>query len=143
MRIHTNLTTEQMNKIEPPPSAKIHAFVPHGSRTHPRAFEVILSGSSRFRGQYGQADFTTATWDEWGIYLGRLFAADPEARIPRTYDDADHFHYITDGRYDVDNDPPLTKLCPLHRWTHVNNDIPGREVTQECRKCGAILRRSY
>lgn len=136
MRIHTNLTYDEINRIPVTPGVAMHACTEHGSRTHPRAFEVILSGNSVFRGQYGDCDFKTATWDEWGVYLGRLFGLDPNARVGNsakcpTYRNADHFHAVTCERYEPTMLPE--RLCPRHRWVYDGG------WTRTCVKCEAVL----
>lgn len=131
MRIHTKLTERELLSIPVTPGVAMHALVEHGSRTHERAFEVILSGGSVFRGQYGQSNFSAATWDEWGVYLGRLFGLDPSARVAGAYRDAEHFHYVTNDRYEPTALPE--RLCPRHRWTYA------APYESECAKCGARL----
>lgn len=130
MRIHTNLTYRQMVEIVQVSDAPIYTEVlrQHGSRTHERAFEVMLSGSSTTRSQNG-GEFFTATWDEWGAFLGALYDADPKARCGGSaerpvYRDADHYRFATGGRFQVRWDTaershyvPLD-THPRHHWQY-------------------------
>lgn len=54
----------------------------HGSRARRKSFEVSLEGNgyARKTGFYGSDRSTRgATWDEWGVFLARLFDVDPRA----------------------------------------------------------------
>lgn len=67
MRIHTSLTADQVRlMLDDMPGVDFHRLSEHGSRTHARAFEVILSSTSNHRGFH--SDYTSATWDEWGMH---------------------------------------------------------------------------
>ena len=138
MRIHTKLSYRQMRGLlwqsgvrGQYDNAAIDTEVleEHGSRTHERAFEVALSGSGGKPAGYarGTADYQTATWDEWGAFLGALFDADPQARaggsVARpTYRDRQHYHFLTGDRfqrrYNVAGQPTyLPKdTHPRHHW---------------------------
>lgn len=48
-----------------------------GSRKRSRGYVVRLSGSSKYNMQ--RLPDKAATWDEWGIFIAALFAADPNA----------------------------------------------------------------
>ena len=54
----------------------------HGSRSRNRAFNVLLTGESRRRTNpghaWGEERGFAATWDQWGVFLAVLFAADDE-----------------------------------------------------------------
>ena len=98
-----------------------------GSRTHDRAFNVRLEGSSRRRNasNTGQA----ATWDEWGVFLVSIFDRDPDARCGSakhpTYANGLDFHIRTDGRFASDFVP-----CD-HNWT-----FSGEPMISVCSHCG-------
>ena len=105
MRIHTSLTN--LTPVRVASGAPIH-FEHHeqkGSRLRDRAFEVRLGGSGGLNntGLYGAGDYNGATWDEWGAFLGALFAADPDAvcgsNSYRVYDGAADFHAKTGDRF--------------------------------------------
>jgi hypothetical protein len=107
MRIHTNLTDDQMYAVLNQSGAPIgfHNLSEHGSRSRDRAFEVALDGSGGLNntGLYGAGDRNGATWDEWGAFFGALYAADPEAicgtaKRP-TYANAEHYHHVTGYRF--------------------------------------------
>lgn len=81
---------------------------PHGSRARERAYSVRLSGDSPFRTNPGTGPRSypaprAAAWDQWGIFLAALFAADPHmiAGGPGkpTYADAEDFHAKTAQRF--------------------------------------------
>lgn len=104
MRIHTSLTYRQIREVVQASGAPVYTEVltQHGSRTHDRAFEIMLSGSSTSRSQNG--DYFAATWDEWGAFLGALYDADKDTRCGSNakfpvYRDADHFHFLTGDRF--------------------------------------------
>src|SRR5690606_22620929 len=92
-----------------------------------RAFEVYLTGHGRNGGQYGNLDGRTASWDDWGMVLARLYLLDHELTIPRVYLDMEHFMEVTCDRYLADevindrwvtvlNDPDL--VHHNHRWQY-------------------------
>src|SRR5213596_2251151 len=107
MRIHTSLTREQMTQVLRDSGAKItfHAITEHKSQTHPRAFNLTLEGTGgrNNTGLYGAGDYCGATWDEWGAFLGALFALDWDARVGSvknpTYANGADFHDITTRRF--------------------------------------------
>lgn len=72
----------------------------HGSRSRHHAFEVHLTGHGRTGGQWGNVDGKkTASWDEWGMFLARLFVRDPQLTIPGVYADLDEFRDQTYDRF--------------------------------------------
>ena len=111
----------------------------HGSRSRQRAFTFALSGSGVNGGMYGNLDYPTATWDEWGIVLNHLFALEPTARVPRVYESAEQFHWFTADRYRT-----LTPGQQHKRHNWLSGDVNGRSAggayhVQSC-KCGAFRR---
>jgi len=134
MRIHTSLDPDAIRAmLAGMPGVTFERFTVHGSRTHPRAVEVLLSGTSPRRrnfGNRGAGDDYAATWDEWGIFLGRLFRADPEARATY-YRDAYGFDCRTTYRFDESF--TVEDQHPLHRWESDGNGA------QHC-PCGATRR---
>ena len=119
MRIHTNLTRDQVTAVLPT-GVTLHVFNEHGSRSHPRAFEVQLTSdngrTSRWTnsGTHGAGYVKAASWDEWGIFLGALFRLDQEARIPQIYEDASDFEYRTNYRYTKDF--TVADQHAYHKW---------------------------
>ena len=137
MRIHTSLTREQIAgiKIEGVTMGNLSS---HGSRTHKRAFEVGLSGSGLTGGRYGQADFKTAVWDEWGAWLNELYLLDRDARCGNRkhpiYADAADFHESTQYRFHGGFD--MSRLCKRHKWEWVGGGYV------ECKREGCDAVRS-
>lgn len=139
MRLHTDLLTESYirdaisrigaldRKHQP---VAIGGLTTHGSRTKAKAFELQISGSSVTGGQYGSADFRTATWDEWGTVLGLLYAIDPEMIVGSpgkpVYENRYDFNLATFWRfYQGKPDDP----CLRHKWNH--------ERPSACVRCSA------
>lgn len=52
---------------------------PETGRPFNLGYDISLSGSSCHRSQAGS--YMAATWDEWGIFIDRLFTLDPQAVI--------------------------------------------------------------
>lgn len=137
----------------------------HRSQTHPRAFEIKLSGDSTRgpnSGQYGMDGYgKAATWDQWGLFLSALFEADPEMRVGGAahpiYADAEHFHWITANRYrgTVDDNGIPRVDAPTgmffhpgnggyhrqHKWEYQGTTVGARAHVSRC-ACGATLRRA-
>lgn len=147
MRIHTNLTYSQMRDALSNSGAfwaGYRTLTEHKSSSHPRAFEVALTGSSNSRpnsGTSGASDDYAATWDEWGAVMAAIFDADPDARMGGTakrpvYADRDHFHFATGDRFRPVTYRPDTYLPEdthaRHSW-----DYEGEGVGFKCRKCSA------
>jgi hypothetical protein len=141
MRIHANnLLQSDIGAAAQAAGVMVVSMDEKGSRSRKRAFEVALSGSGAHRSQWGGMAHPAATWDEWGIFLAHIFAADPDAIVPRVYESAEHFHWVTGSRYRT--------LTPedqhlRHKWH--SGDVNGWNATHDyyvssC-KCGAILRR--
>lgn len=139
MRIHTDVL--EMRDIW---TAALHAGViehgltQHGSRSRNRAFNLYLEGSGRHGGQWGHHGEKSATWDEWGIFLARLYLRDPNMRIAGVYENAEHFHWVTGNRF-VSLTPDLQHL--KHAWKSNGRSATGSYYTFECPKCAALLRR--
>lgn len=120
MKIHTDLTDRAMYGILNDAIAAgqlergmyFDKCAVSGSRTHERGIDVHLAidtktaGSKRRRpnpgtggfGGFTEYDPWAATWDEWGWFLARVFAADPNAHT--AYDaGAAAFHARTAGKF--------------------------------------------
>jgi hypothetical protein len=123
MRIHTNATTEQIRAaINSVPTVYTERLTEHRSNTHARAFEINLSGSGRHGGQYGNRDAKSATWDEWGVVMAAIFAADLTTRMGGTqerpiYANAEDFHWQTGERFALRRMPNDTHA--QHKWEFV------------------------
>lgn len=129
MKFHTNLTLDQMRSVQLPRGVSWYRLEQQGSRSRTRKFDMILTGGSNYGGQFGAQDYAAATWDEWGVVLGRLFELDPSARVPGVYEGFYDFHELTMERYYPSDLPDV--LCKRHKWTI------GQIRYQECSKCGA------
>lgn len=134
MRIHSSvLTHDDFTNAATLANVRVIKCDPKGSRSRAGAFDFALSGSGVNGGMYGNLDYPTATWDEWGIVLNHLFTVDPDARIPRVYEDAEHFDFVTCGRY---SDLTPAECCKRHKWTF-NHNIAGVYSVFDCNKCGS------
>lgn len=118
MRIHSDILTEQQirDAVAEVPGVSVYRITPHGSRSRKRAFEVFLTGHGRNGGQYGNLDGHTASWDDWGMVLARLYMLDRELTIPRAYVDLEHFRQVTVDRF-LDEE-----LIVNGRWVLVVDD---------------------
>jgi hypothetical protein len=135
MLVHTSLSAAEFRGLtRTAPGVYFHHLAEKGSQSHPRAFKIVLSGTSPRRGQatIGDSEYYAATWDQWGIVLGALFAIDPSARVPGVYADGGDFHWQTGGRFNGKGE--LTP-CPQHRWVSAPT---GRE--SRCTLCPAVKR---
>lgn len=138
MRIHTNAQATALFHAATASGTSLRV-TGHGSRTHDRSFDVHLTGSSNRRAMsppkpHGASDDYAATWDEWGVFLAHVFAADPDARCGRSvkrpeYADAVDFHNRTFGRFGSLALPDDTHQ--QHRWTSDGDWV------QRCTKCSA------
>lgn len=148
MRLHTDLIDASHIERAARVAGVEARWTAHGSRQADHAFEVVLEGSGRTGGQWGNAG-QAATWDEWGMFLAELYKVDCHM-VAGPYKGADPesyegFHFLTDGRY-RDLVPQLQHK--QHRWIYVSVIqtycfVPGRVaayVEHEC-KCGARRRR--
>ena len=143
MMIHTNvLTRDEIAAAARRAGVSFERLEQKGSRKRARKFDVILEGSGRTggawgnSGSYGAAQYVAATWDEWGVFLAALFTADPEAWTD-AYTSAEHFRWSTAGRYDGLD---IAEQCKRHRWDYTGPNMTGAYAVHQCRKCDAIRR---
>lgn len=139
MRIHSSVLTEadlSTATVLAGQTVRLVKLEVHGSRKRERAFEVALSGSGNYGGMYGNLNYPTATWDEWGMVLAEIFRVDPEA-IAGPYECGEHFRWATTGRYDgmLPTDQHLR-----HSWEPLGLSAGGSYFVRECRTCRATLR---
>lgn len=97
MKIYSDtLTTSDLYAALPD---GVSAYVtPKGSRKRARAFDVTLYVDEKDElhrrygnsGGYGRSNDVAATWDEWGVWMERLYDLDPDALIGY-YESYDHF----------------------------------------------------
>lgn len=90
MKIHTDkLTYSDIHQAVPTGCylVEVHSeraggyftIVPEPSRSHDHGYLVRMSGSHRSNMQ--RLPDKAATYDEWGIFIARLFMIDPNAKI--------------------------------------------------------------
>lgn len=144
MRIHSNTLTHNAIWRATNGLSGVYATVTeHGSHSHARAFEVSLEGNGyrKNTGTSGAGEEIGATWDEWGVFLARLFEIDPHALCGSVknpvYKDAASFHYRTGTRF-ADLDMP-EDTHKRHNWHY---DGPGAG-SWSCTKCTATKRYEY
>jgi len=135
MRIHSDSIEElDIRKAARRAGIGFTRFSLHGSRKRAAAFDVIMTGSSPRR--QNQGEDMAATWDEWGVFLSTLFGLD-EHMVTPYYEDAEHFHWMTGGRF-VDFDLS-TQHAAGHRWQWQGTSMTGTYSVASC-KCGATQR---
>lgn len=143
MRLHTDtLTRFDLIAMAADGPINFERLSEHRSNSHKRAFEVKLSGSGTHKndGAYGaQTDVQAATYDEWGVFLGRLYDIDPALIVGTVkrpiYAGVNDFHYQTGERFDAD--AGLT-WDQQHKTRHAwRTDWDGGGWSREC-KCGAV-----
>lgn len=160
MRIHTKLTFGDLQDANKASRTYMARNTKSGSRTRDHKFDVILSGSSSRHmnsGQYGALDIgdgMAATWDEWGIFLGTLFARDPFMHC-WAYMGAEDFNQQTGDRFRyaapngiAEAEAYLASItwanqCPNHKWKHDWSDPYEKVSCSTCQKCGATRQWYY
>ena len=133
MRIHTDtLRITDLRVAELKAGVELR-WKRHGSRSRSHAYEIKLRGNSKRRPNFYDDDGSfAATWDQWGVFLGYLFALDPDM-VAGPYSDEYRFHYMTQGRFDLDWDAAIPfPLDHDHRFR-----FAGVPYYQTCTKCGA------
>lgn len=145
MRIHTTATWSQLHGCLPD-GVSFEEIVQRGSRTSERAFEVRLTGSGYAvnTGHSGAGSFAAATWDEWGAFLGALYALDSDAvcggsLATAVYRDAEHYHWSTNSRFYGGDVPSDTHK--RHAWDYQGTSVTGTYSVQSCKRCSAVMRR--
>lgn len=142
MRIHSDSISElEVRKAARIAGVNFTSLSLHGSRRRDHAFNVILTGSSP-RNQNGGPD-KAATWDEWGVFLSRLFALDPAMFTPY-YGSEDEFHWVTNGRFRGNVTGADFTHGHTHKWEFSGETLTGAYWVHECggrNGCGALMRR--
>jgi len=151
MRIHTDGNRETITRAAFAAGVDLVKCEEHGSRTHARAFEVSLRGSSRRRPNFWDgSDCYAATWDQWGIFLAHIFDADTDARCGSvkhpTYRDGDDFHAKTFRRFlstflivfpETDRPIVVEPVTPNDMHGDHTFRFSGTPYVQQCTKCTA------
>ena len=133
MRLHTNsldaLDTAALTANLP---GVVLSYSRHGSRSHRYAYELTLTGNHYMRSPREEG-CTTATWDEWGTVIARIYGLDTEAVFGTVkhpiYSDLADFHTRTDLRFSRDGLPSDTHA--RHKWEY---QAPHEFA---CKKCSA------
>lgn len=141
MRLHSDtLTTKDLYKAVADGPVWFATLTEHKSRTHERAFEVKLAGSGTHSnsGYYGaDTRIPAATWDEWGIFLSRLYDIDLDMVVGTVkrpvYADCASFDLSTNDRFSNGQLTWADQHAPRHTWRSAGVRV------QECR-CGAVRR---
>lgn len=144
MRIHTTLTWGEVHGCLPD-GVSFEEIDQRGSRTSERAFEVRLTGSGYAvnTGTHGAGSFSGATWDEWGTFLGNLYALDHDAvcggsLATAVYRDSVHYHWTTNNRFRSGIPQDTHKR---HSWEYQGTSPGGLYSVQSCKRCSAVMRR--
>lgn len=124
MKLHTKLYSQALRKAMADTKAagqmtediEFVQFAPEGSRSHDYGYKIQLgtydqrsgptnsrhyknSGSRGARSEYMNGENVwAATYDEWGWFIARIFAADPDARFGE-YRGRDDFNRKTKNAY--------------------------------------------
>ncbi len=136
MRIHSDLSAMHIIQAVQSvniPGVAIMKIEKKGSRSRKHRFDIALSGHSITGGAYGNVNYQTATWDEWGMAIEAIFQKDPTA-IVGPYKTHEDFRAVTFDRFD---DLRIDELCKRHRWE------PERPWEHYCTRCGAQTWNKY
>jgi hypothetical protein len=136
MKLYANeITEKEIMDAAIAAGVTVEKLISKPSRNYVRSFDVILSGSGPRRSQWRDQEVPAATWDEWGIFLARLFDHEPGMRAA-AYRDRDHFRWATANRYDT-----LTPADQhrLHAW-RVDHHVLRVELVRSCKRCPAVQR---
>lgn len=141
MRIHTNkpeaVASAIMEAVRDLPGVYTTQHSTHRSRSRSAALELRLSGNSPYMSQGGDRDEKAATWDEWGVVLAAVFAAD-ESATAGEYLNGEHFHWTTGNRF-RHGMPEDTHA--RHKWEYQGTVVTGAYTVSTCKKCTAMSRR--
>ena len=140
MRIHSDILTldDLCDAVKKLDGVYLHEYSEHNSRTANMAFEVKLAGNSSHRMQ-SDRDTHSATWDEWGAFIGAIFARDNDAvfgpsRKNAIYNGVAEFDYTTAHRFEDGSGELPADTHKQHRWNYNGYNL-------ECAKCSA--KRNY
>ncbi|AXC36233.1 hypothetical protein SEA_FORK_4 [Microbacterium phage Fork] len=123
MRIHSDIIVrgDLSDLLKGMPGVHFDHVSEHGSRKRRRGLEVRLIGNSPYLNM-AKTD-NAATWDEWGVFMARVFDLDSDALIGgETLQD---FDQRTNYRFDGEGLPVDTH--PRHTWGDFG----------QCTKCSA------
>lgn len=101
MKIHSNvIDSHHIIRAAAATGVRFGRFGESGSRSYKRAFDVILTGSSRHKVMHNP-HIVAATYDEWGWFISRLYDIDTDAKIGPYKHSAD-FAEKTEWKFDTD-----------------------------------------
>lgn len=131
MRLHSDTLDVSAIFAALPPGVGLHAApTVHRSAKRHHAFGVVLTGHGVTGGAGGALHpAASATWDEYGAFLGALYLLDP-LMIAGPYFDAEDFALVTQGRFPDGNLP--VDLHHHHRWRLIGRTVTGRNL-RECK----------
>lgn len=137
MMIHTNtLTYSDIASAASTADVILERCSQEGSRSHSHKWNVILSGNSTRTANFGH-DHKSATWDQWGVFLGILFDKDDSVSAggKNVYPDSQTFHDKTFNRFSEYNRENIDVTSShSHNW-----DYSGTPYQSVC-NCGAAVR---
>lgn len=136
MRLHTNLSESDILSAGVQAGVVFQRLDEYGSRKRPRAFDVILSGRGRRGNRYGVGDFQSASWDQWGVFLGALYRKDAAMVAGEAYSCAEHFDWSTNHRYDGTE----FAHCFHTRWSFDGYACTNGYGISHCASCGTVKR---
>ena len=112
MRIHSDILTREDlgGMLADLPGVYFDHISTHGSRQRARGIEVRLIGNSPYLNM-AKTD-KAATWDEWGVFMARVFDKDSSALMGKETEAA--FCARTNYRFDTDGLP--TDTHARHTW---------------------------
>jgi hypothetical protein len=127
MKIHTSASAMHVIHAAQEVGVSVLDISKHGSRSRKHRLDIKLTGHSPYRTMAN--DGQAASWDEWGMFIERVFRLDPDA-IVGMYPDYDSFQMATYRRFD---DLTPAQAHHKHNWY-----APG-DYTSSC-ECGAQQR---
>ena len=96
MKIHSDVLTYRDIHASIPDTCYVEWFAVAGSKQRERAWDVRISGSSKYN--MSGLPAKAATWDEWGYFLRDLFKIDPNAICGR-YKGVEDFNKKTENAF--------------------------------------------
>lgn len=132
MKIHTDLTATDLDTCLDDTGIEGASLLMQEkkSRSKARRFDVHFDAEPmKGRRQSQHYDdgrpVTGITYDEWGLFIDRIYRLDPSARVG-PYRNRDHFRAVTDYRFDT---LLWANQCPRHRF------VATGDHGMTCEKC--------
>jgi hypothetical protein len=108
MRIYSDILTKEdlYRELGDMPDVLLEHCRPFSSRSTRYGYEVYLEGlGGRHKRHRNGREGKAATWDDYGVWMARLFAIDPNARIAH-YNGYDQFIEYTSKNVPAGNYAP-------------------------------------